>query len=74
MGSSTGYDTLVREAAKQLGLAYNTVYNIHSLFRKAILATDSDASSFSGEIDMDESYFGGRRKERRGRGAAGKAV
>ena len=27
---------------------------------------------FSGEIEVDESYFGGRRKGRRGRGAAGK--
>jgi len=65
-------DTSVREAAKQLGLAYNTVYNIHSLIRKAILITTEDAASFSGEIEMDESYFGGRRKGKRGRGAAGK--
>ena len=27
---------------------------------------------FGGEIEVDESYFGGRRKEKRGRGAAGK--
>jgi transposase len=65
-------DTSVREASKQLGLAYNTVYNIHSLIRKAILATDANPASFSGEIEMDESYFGGRRKGKRGRGAAGK--
>ena len=65
-------DTSVREAAKQLGLAYNTVYNIHALIRKAILTTNVHASSFSGEIEMDESYFGGRRKGKRGRGAAGK--
>jgi len=37
-----------------------------------ILATDADPASFSGEIEMDESYFGGRRKGKRGRGAAGK--
>ncbi len=65
-------DTSVREAARQLGLAYNTVYNIHSLIRRAILATDANPASFSGEIEMDESYFGGRRKGKRGRGAAGK--
>lgn len=65
-------DTSVREAAKQLGLAYNTVYNIHSLFRNAILATNGNASSFAGEMEMDESYFGGRRNGKRGRGAAGK--
>ena len=27
---------------------------------------------FGGEIEVDESYFGGRRKGRRGRGAGGK--
>ena len=27
---------------------------------------------FSGEIEVDESYFGGKRKGKRGRGAAGK--
>ena len=48
------------------------MYNIHSLIRKAILATDANPAAFSGEIEMDESYFGGRRKGKRGRGAAGK--
>ena len=38
----------------------------------AIIITDSDNGSFSGEIEMDESYFGGRRKGNRGRRAAGK--
>ena len=65
-------DTSVREAAKQLGLAYNTVYNLFNLFREAIAATDTDGFSLSGEIEMDESYFGGKRKGKRGRGAAGK--
>ena len=29
---------------------------------------------FSGEVEVDESYFGGRRKGKRGRGAAGKVA
>jgi len=29
---------------------------------------------FSGEIEVDESYFGGHRKGNRGRGAAGKVA
>jgi len=65
-------DTSVREAAKQLGLAYNTVYDLFNLMRESIAHTDTDGSSLSGEIEMDESYFGGRRKGKRGRGAAGK--
>jgi len=66
-------DTSVREAAHQLGLSYNTVYDLFDLFRQSIVRTDSDtAFTLSGEIEMDESYFGGRRKGNRGRGAAGK--
>lgn len=65
-------DTSVRESAKQLGLAYNTVYRLYQILRYAIVLTDTNSQSFSGEIEMDESYFGGRRKGNRGRGAAGK--
>jgi transposase len=66
-------DTSVREAAHQLGLSYNTVYDLFDLFRQSIVRTDSDTSfTLSGEIEMDESYFGGRRKGNRGHGAAGK--
>jgi transposase len=66
-------DTSVREAAHQLGLSYNTIYDLFDLFRQSIIRTDSDTSfTLSGEIEMDESYFGGRRKGNRGRGAAGK--
>jgi transposase len=59
-------DTSVRESAKQLGLANNTVYHLYQISRNAIIITDSDNGSFSGEIEMDESYFGGRRKGNRG--------
>jgi transposase len=31
-----------------------------------------DETPFSGEVELDESYFGGHRKGKRGRGAAGK--
>jgi len=57
---------------KQLGLANNTVCHLFQILRYAIIITESDNGSFSGEIEMDESYFGGRRKGNRGRGAAGK--
>ena len=66
-------DTSVRESARQLDLSYNTVYDLFNLFRQAIAGSDKDTSFvLSGEIEMDESYFGGRRKGNRGRGAAGK--
>ena len=64
-------DTSVRESPKQPGLTYNTVYRLYQIFRHAIVITDTNYQSFSGEIEMDESYFGGRRKGNRGCGAAG---
>ncbi len=42
---------------------------------REIIALELEAESeamFGGEIEVDESYFGGRRKGKRGRGAAGK--
>jgi transposase len=63
----------VRKMAEQMSLAYNTVYNAVHTIRYAILTHAKDASDLlDGEIELDESYFGGRRKGKRGRGAAGK--
>jgi transposase len=59
--------------AAQLKLAYNTTYKAVTTLRLAIVAHAQDgATLLQGEIEMDEAYFGGRRKGRRGRGAAGK--
>lgn len=62
-----------RKMAQQLSLSYNTVYKAVNTIRLAILAHADDAKALlSGEIEIDESYFGGKRKGNRGRGAAGK--
>lgn len=59
--------------AEQISLAYNTVYQAVRTIRYSILAHTSDANDLmDGEIELDECYFGGRRKDNRGRGAAGK--
>ncbi len=43
------------------------------MIRTAIVANAPDGSELlGGVVEMDESYFGGRRKGKRGRGAAGK--
>jgi len=63
----------VRKMAEQMKLAYNTVYQAVRTIRCTILAHASDANQLmGGEIELDECYFGGRRKGNRGRGAAGK--
>jgi transposase len=66
-------DTSFREVAHQLDLFCNTVYDLFDLFRQSIVRTDGDFSFIlTGEIEMDESNFGGMRKGNRGRGAPGK--
>lgn len=65
-------DPLVREAARQPGLACTTACRLHHPFLTAILCTAEDADSLKGETELDESYFGGRRNGKRGRGAAGR--
>lgn len=62
-----------RKMAGQLGVSYKTAYKAVTLLRLAILSNAKDGKGFLGrEVELDESYFGGRRKGKRGRGAAGK--
>ena len=63
-----------RKISKETGLPYKTVFKAVMTIRYAILTHASDAREIlmSGEIELDESYFGGKRKGNRGRGAAGK--
>ena len=61
-----------RTAAALIGVNKNTAaYYFHRLRQLSYQAVE-DETLFSGEIEVDESYFGGSRKGKRGRGAAGK--
>ena len=62
-----------RTAAELVGVNRRTAILFYHKLREVI--TDRlvlEAPDFGGEVEADESYFGGRRKGRRGRGAAGK--
>ena len=61
-----------RKAARELGLSYPTVLKGFQVIRLAIVAQNRDYPLLTGEVEADEAYFGGRRKGKRGRGAAGK--
>lgn len=64
--------TTARLSAQLVGVNKNTAtYYFHRL-RELIYFKDNEAGLLEGEIEVDESYFGGRRKGKRGRGAAGK--
>ena len=61
-----------RTAAALIDVNKNTAaYYFHRL-RQLVYQAVEDETLFSGEIEVDESYFGGKRKGKRGRGAAGK--
>jgi len=61
-----------RTAASLVAVNKTTAaYYFHRL-REIICLATGDETPFSGEIEVDESYFGGTRKGKRGRGAAGK--
>ena len=64
--------TTARATAQLVGVHRNTAAAFFTLLRKVIADEMEKASPFAGEVEVDESYFGGVRKGRRGRGAAGK--
>ena len=60
-----------RAAAGLLGIQPNTAIGFFMRLRK-LIASRLPSYELAGEVEADESYFGGRRKGKRGRGAAGK--
>ena len=63
-----------RTAAGLCGVNRVTVIYFFRRLRQIVEleTTPGDQDLFGGEVEVDESYFGGRRKGKRGRGAAGK--
>lgn len=64
--------TTARTAAMLCEVNRNTATKFYHRLREIIAARVEDSSPLSGEIEVDESYFGGKRKGKRGRGAGGK--
>lgn len=61
-----------RTAASLVGVNKTTAAFYFHRLRQLIHQATEEQTPFAGEIKVDESYFGGRRKGKRGRGAAGK--
>ena len=64
-----------RKAAKDVDLCYKTTLQSFDILRRVLVEdlARSDAL-LKGELEADESYFGGRRKGKRGRGAGHKTI
>lgn len=69
-------EVTARSAADLLGLQPNTTALFYRKLRQLISdrLADIEHEVFAGVVELDESYFGGARKGKRGRGAAGKVV
>jgi len=63
------------QTANITGLSRNTINKYFKTFRKCIVEICEQESPLSGEIEVDESYFGAKRiRGKRGRGAYGKTI
>jgi transposase len=65
--------TTSRAASEIIGVNKHTSATYYMRLRK-LIASKLPCYKLSGEVEMDESYFGGRRKGKRGRGAGGKVA
>jgi len=62
-----------RASAQLVGVQANTAIRFFMCLRQTI-ASKLPSYDLSGEVEADESYFGGTRKGKRGRGAGGKVA
>lgn len=58
-----------KEIERQVGVTYKTAWRMAHEIRKLMA---DEPTPFFGEVEADETYIGGKRKGKRGRGAAGK--
>ena len=64
-----------RKAAHEINLDYSVVHRKFMQFRKLIGEhCNNEVKKLNGELEIDESYFGGKRKGMRGRGAKNKTI
>ncbi len=64
-------DTTARAASELIGVQTNTGITFYMRLRQ-LIASKLPSYELYGQVEVNESYFGGRRKGMRGRGAAGK--
>ena len=61
-----------KELQRHLGVTYKTAWRMANKIRLLFQAQDVDGEMMSDIVEADETYVGGKRRGKRGRGAAGK--
>lgn len=69
--ASTRTGVSAKQLQRELGVTYKTAWRMFTQIRK-MLAQDN--ISLFGQVEVDETYIGGKRPGKRGRGAEGKSI
>ena len=69
--SSTRTGISAKQLEREIGVTYKTAWRIFKQIRQLMA---QDGITLFGEIEVDETYIGGRRPGKRGRGADGKTI
>lgn len=67
--ASTRCGISAKQLQRELGVTYKTAWRMLNLIRSML---DESDGPISGEVEVDKTYIGGRRRGKRGRGADGK--
>ena len=71
--TTTRHGVSGKELQRQLGVTYKCAYRMGQQIREHMAMVDGE-EPLSGNVEVDETYIGGKRPGKRGRGALGKTV
>ncbi|MFC2065554.1 IS1595 family transposase [Chloroflexota bacterium] len=69
--SSTRCGISAKQIQRETGVTYKTAWR---MFKQIRTLLQEDTPALTGEVEVDETYVGGRRHGKRGRGAEGKTI
>jgi transposase len=69
--SNTKTGISAKQLQRELGVTYKTAWRMFTQIRKLM---SENVNPLTGQVEVDETYIGGKSKGKRGRGAAGKSV
>lgn len=68
--ASTRCGISAKQIQRETGVTYKTAWR---MFKQIRILFDEDTQSLTGEVEVDETYIGGKKHGKRGRGAEGKS-
>jgi transposase-like protein/ribosomal protein L24E len=69
--ASTKTGISAKQLQRELGVTYKTAWRMFNQVRKLMA---EDVNPLTGQVEVDETYIGGKRAGKRGRGASGKTI